>query len=407
MLFLHTLTLTLTLSIGILLLTATTALTSKVPSTAFDLKDPLFRRIFPYSVLSGTIICDSSKFTGNPTLWNSCKTCKSLKVVPPTILRSVKGVQVAADSPDEESIASSGFAAGVTFNTTTKTAIVFYRGTKASLDNFAADVQAAPVTTINGIQVHSGFLDTFNELQPLVDKELKRVLTSPDACPKCNTVAFTGHSLGAALATIGTYMYAVNGTLGDRKFRLYTFGSPRVGSEGLFKAIEKTGKLLEHIRIVNAQDIVPTVPFSTTASPADQFTHLPNSLHWWDFGEKRIRSCTKPTDTDAIGNGIGKNCDRSLAPPVRSDKKDQEKGKGKKTAKVLSGIVNTVNKVVSKVKVNSNGGEGDATIKVNGDALRFGINDHRTFGPFPQGAGYCDDDFSKELEAIPFHQVVI
>jgi len=66
----------------------------------------------------------------------------------------------------------------------------------------------------------------------------------------------TGHSLGAALATILTGMYLER----DRAVKsLYTFGSPRVGNEAF--RTQFNARFLEHTyRVVNGNDFVPHTP---------------------------------------------------------------------------------------------------------------------------------------------------
>jgi pimeloyl-ACP methyl ester carboxylesterase len=95
-----------------------------------------------------------------------------------------------------------------------------------------------------GGRVHSGFQGALDEvwnplvahLQQLAKKQPKR------------TVWFTGHSLGAALATIAAARYpAARG--------LYTFGSPRVGNAAFAERLK-----VPAYRFVNNNDVVTQVP---------------------------------------------------------------------------------------------------------------------------------------------------
>ena len=65
------------------------------------------------------------------------------------------------------------------------------------------------------------------------------------------TITCTGHSLGAALATIMASRLDAN--------ELYTFGSPRVGNRDFVKEMKKDG--VKHYRFVNNNDVVTTIPF--------------------------------------------------------------------------------------------------------------------------------------------------
>ena len=65
-------------------------------------------------------------------------------------------------------------------------------------------------------------------------------------------VVCTGHSLGAALATLCAARIDAH--------ELYTFGSPRVGNRDFVKELIKDG--IKHYRFVNNNDIVTKVPFA-------------------------------------------------------------------------------------------------------------------------------------------------
>jgi predicted lipase len=74
----------------------------------------------------------------------------------------------------------------------------------------------------------------------------------------------TGHSLGAALATLfGFYAATDQRVLQNGKpVEVFSFASPFVGDDQFrtaFKMLEHEGKLV-HARIVNAHDFVPMLP---------------------------------------------------------------------------------------------------------------------------------------------------
>jgi triacylglycerol lipase len=66
------------------------------------------------------------------------------------------------------------------------------------------------------------------------------------------TIYLTGHSLGAALATI-IYCYA--GTVFPERIKLVTFGCPRIGNQEFTDQIKG-----DSIRIVNNNDAVAKLP---------------------------------------------------------------------------------------------------------------------------------------------------
>jgi hypothetical protein len=90
--------------------------------------------------------------------------------------------------------------------------------------------------------VHAGFQRSLDEIWKDLYNHVEAI--------RGKTIWFTGHSLGAALATIAAARFE-NGTIDG----LYTFGSPRVGDD-VFKA----SFTVPYYRFVNNADIVPHVP---------------------------------------------------------------------------------------------------------------------------------------------------
>jgi len=128
-------------------------------------------------------------------------------------------------------------------------AVVAFRGTdKDDRRNLDTDLDALPESR-NGYDVHRGFSRALNQVW---DTEVAPALAAflglhPDA-----PVYFTGHSLGAALATISVTRFR------GANCALYTVGSPRVGDDRFVRAVlQKTRKVF---RFVNCQDIVTQIP---------------------------------------------------------------------------------------------------------------------------------------------------
>lgn len=130
-------------------------------------------------------------------------------------------------------------------------AVLAFRGTEVTKKaDIARDAKAIKVSVIEG-RVHGGFLGGYNSVREDILKALKKVLGLP--------LYITGHSLGAALATVATnYLEdeVINGApLRDQIAACYTFGSPRVGN----KQYDRDFKSPIY-RIVNTTDIVTVVP---------------------------------------------------------------------------------------------------------------------------------------------------
>jgi hypothetical protein len=127
-------------------------------------------------------------------------------------------------------------------------AILAFRGTdKDDPRNTKSDEDTIPIER-DGYVVHQGFalaLDqVWDEVKLMLDDFRRRF---PDA-----PVYFTGHSLGAALATLAVARFEGN------TCALYTFGSPRVGDDRFIGAVLQKAKMV--FRFVNSQDIVTQIP---------------------------------------------------------------------------------------------------------------------------------------------------
>jgi hypothetical protein len=122
-----------------------------------------------------------------------------------------------------------------------KLLVVAFRGTDAKDGtNLLYDVDLELVTWTGQSRVHKGFAAALSQVQ----KELFDIL---DSLPGCRLL-YTGHSLGAAMATL---------LAGLRKpDALYTFGSPRVGDATFVASLEG----VTNFRFQDCCDLVTRVP---------------------------------------------------------------------------------------------------------------------------------------------------
>ncbi|KAF8028973.1 hypothetical protein BT93_E1596 [Corymbia citriodora subsp. variegata] len=110
--------------------------------------------------------------------------------------------------------------------------------------------------------VESGFLRlytsrtaNFPSLREMIREEIARVVETYGDEPLSLTI--TGHSLGAALATLAAY--DISSTL-DRApmVTVVSFGGPRVGNRSFRRHLEESGTKI--LRIVNSDDLVTKLP---------------------------------------------------------------------------------------------------------------------------------------------------
>lgn len=97
-----------------------------------------------------------------------------------------------------------------------------------------------PFDDMENVEVHAGFLNEINKLWKLICEDIDRHVGNIP-------IWVTGHSLGAAMATLAGMRYPFEGVI--------TFGEPRVGSH-----IDRAFKAKTHTRYVNGDDPVTKVP---------------------------------------------------------------------------------------------------------------------------------------------------
>jgi len=119
-----------------------------------------------------------------------------------------------------------------------------FRGTEpAKLNDVLADLKVVKNSARAGGKVHGGFQKEVDDVWMEIVKELEH----NDQLKVRKDVYFTGHSLGAAMATISATRY--------KPEELFTFGSPRVGGQHFIKNIK-----CDHYRMMNNNDIVCRMP---------------------------------------------------------------------------------------------------------------------------------------------------
>ncbi|GAM23672.1 hypothetical protein SAMD00019534_068470 [Acytostelium subglobosum LB1] len=178
------------------------------------------------------------------------------------------------------------------------TIIVSFRGTQpTNLDNLFTDLKMIMVPfndTKPDVKVHSGFLKLYLDLKPQVESAIRSLM---EACPHCDHLEVTGHSLGGSLATL--MVYDLYPSVFNKKLSFYTFGSPRVGNQEFVNDfVAKIGDNINHIwRMVEGTDIIPQFPQYLLG-----YRHLPHEV--WLEKEGGIKNICLGIDEE--------KCQRSL-----------------------------------------------------------------------------------------------
>jgi triacylglycerol lipase len=119
--------------------------------------------------------------------------------------------------------------------------VLSFRGTEVSEpSDVLADLKAGKNVEPIGGKIHVGFKEEINKLWPAIEKAIANI----------DSLHVTGHSLGAAMATIAA------GRIQSKVKALVTFGSPRVGNKEYVNCLSIT-----HYRVQNNCDDVTKVPF--------------------------------------------------------------------------------------------------------------------------------------------------
>ena len=148
-----------------------------------------------------------------------------------------------------------------------------FRGTEPSkLNDVMADLNLIKNAAKAGGKVHSGFQQEVNDLWMDILAEIEH----NQQLKVQKDIYMTGHSLGAAMATIAATRHS--------PVELFTFGSPRVGGAKFIKNIK-----CPHLRFMNNNDIVCRVPPSWLG-----FRHHGEMIYFGRNGNKQ----PKPTWAD-------------------------------------------------------------------------------------------------------------
>jgi hypothetical protein len=167
--------------------------------------------------------------------------------------------------------------------------VVSFRGSQ-SLRNWITNLEFAKLDMVypacSGCLVHSGF---YNAEQTIISKAISAVKSLQTLHPTYK-VLVTGHSLGAALATL-TAIDMKNA--GISNIFSYHYGSPRIGNQAFMQYIKNV--LPDAHRVVHDCDTVPHVPYEAMG-----FWHI--CTEFFEDKAGSIKQCGLTCEDSTCGN---------------------------------------------------------------------------------------------------------
>ncbi len=140
-----------------------------------------------------------------------------------------------------------------------------------------AKMKPADFVNCDNCRVHEGFYDSYMDLKPGIMRAFEQLGVAAGS-----SVWVTGHSLGAAMASIA--MFDLHG-YGYNIQQSYTFGQPRVGDSAYYSAFKAQLGAAGEFRVVHNCDPVPHLPLEAMG-----FHHVPTEV-WYDESQEHFSIC--------------------------------------------------------------------------------------------------------------------
>ena len=222
--------------------------------------------------LSSAAYCDSSVIKN----WSCGPDCSAVSVAGPVLVSYLSDLNLQAYTvamPNNE-------------------AAVVFRGTVASsIKDWILNLNVSKVQNYekcSACGVEGGFLHGWRSLEPSILSNLKTLGFGPGS-----TLHVTGHSLGAAMATLAALELKGKGY---RVATQYTFGQPRVGNAAFANLFQSTLGAAGQFRVTHYHDPVPHVPLVKM-----DFYHTTTEV-WYNEANTQYTVCTggeSPTCADS------------------------------------------------------------------------------------------------------------
>lgn len=187
------------------------------------------------------------------------------------------------------SVYARAFVAALTRADQTTDIVIAFRGTDPTSEDAVTDIEILlnlyddiQVEGLDGVpRVHHGFYAMWKTHEPGVLAAIDNYATGhPNQLDNVRTIYVTGHSLGAAVATVGmpkiaTHLQDNYGLNDPSRLKVIHFGSPRTGNLAWTKLFKEKAGLYSYARVWNSLDIVPTIP---PTIPGFDYHHIDSSI---------------------------------------------------------------------------------------------------------------------------------
>ena len=182
------------------------------------------------------------------------------------------------------------------FDPTTNTIFTSFRGS-SNINNWMENIQIKQISpyTNQSIKIEKGFYKAYNFIKPQLIENLGIMRNKY----KTKQLLITGHSLGAAMATLMTYDILTLFTEYEVKY-LVNFGSPRVGNLDFVDSYNSYN--ITSYRITHHYDMIPHLP-----EELFDYLHIPNEI-WYNEQNNEYKIC------DDSNNKEDNTCSNSCAP---------------------------------------------------------------------------------------------
>jgi hypothetical protein len=178
---------------------------------------------------------------------------------------------------------------------------ISYRGSE-NIHNWLNNVEFSlinPYDFNQSIKVEKGFYTEYDYTNEYVMEKIESLSNLYDT----KSILITGHSAGAAMATLLTFDFILDN---PNRFTLslITFGSPRLGNINFVDYFNEFSYkfLLFYYRVTHYYDIVPHLPQQFLG-----YLHIPNEI-WYDEYNRYITLCSD------FNNKEDKSCSNSCGP---------------------------------------------------------------------------------------------